>query len=174
MKTIYLQKNNYLIPTSLSLGEGLRVRYFIFSFLFIITGSISFSQTDSCAFFGNRPIFPYYHPSTQSNGKDFYTVKQGFYSHITSKTNFNGIITVNFFINYKGETNFYTTQLCDLNYKPLSITNDIELLCSQIVEAVKQTSPWKPALDEKRNPINCRKFYSFRFNNGTLIEILPK
>lgn len=79
-----------------------------------------------------------------------------------------------FFINYKGETDLYKTQLCDLNYQPLNITKETELLCSQILKAVKQTSPWRPALDEKRNPINSRKFYSFKFNNGNLIEILPK
>lgn len=136
--------------------------------------SFSFSQTDSCSFFGNRPIFPYYHPTSPCNGKDFYTVKKEFRKSITAQTSFNGIITVNFFINYKGETDFYKNQICDLEYRPLSITTDIELLCSQILQAVKQTSPWKPALDEKRNSINSRKFYSFRFNNGKLIEILPK
>lgn len=129
---------------------------------------------DSCSFFGNRPIFPYYHPTSPSNGKDFYTVKKEFLKTINAQTNFNGIIAVNFFINYKGETDFYSTQICDLNYKVLTISRDIELLCSQILHAVKQTSPWRPALDEKKNPINSRKFYSFRFNNGTLIEILPK
>lgn len=132
------------------------------------------SQTDSCEFFGDKIIFPYYHPSPPSNGKDFYTIKKEFRNAITAQTNFNGIITVNFFINYKGQTNYYKTQVCDLNYKSLNITHDIELLCSQVLQAVKQTSPWKPALDEQRSPINSRKFYSFRFNNGTLIEILPK
>lgn len=136
--------------------------------------SISFSQTDSCAFFGNKPIFPYYHPTPPNNGKDFYTVKKEFRNTIIAKTTFNGIITVNFFINYNGDTDFYTTQICDLNYKPLHITKDIEVLCAQILQAVKQTSPWKPLLDENKKPINCRKFYSFRFNKGTLIEILPK
>ncbi len=136
--------------------------------------SISFSQTDSCSFFGNKPIFPYYYPTSPSNGKDFYTVKKEFHKIITAQTLFNGIITVNFFINYKGDTDFYNTRICDLNYKPLSITKDIELLCSQILQAVKQTSPWRPQLDEQGNPINSRKFYSFRFNNGKLIEILPK
>ena len=135
---------------------------------------ISFSQTDSCSFFGGKPIFPYYHPTSPSDGKDFYTVKKEFHKIISAQTNFNGIITVNFFINYKGETDLYKTQICDLNYKPLSLTTDIELLCSQVLEAVKQTSPWKPQLDERKNPINTRKFYSFRFNNGALIEILPK
>ena len=160
MKTIYLQKNNYL---SIKLTI---ILLFVYSF--------SFSQTDSCAFFGNKPIFPYYYPTSPSNGKDFYTVKKEFYKNITAKTNFSGIVTINFFINYNGETDFYNTQLCDLNYQPLNITNDTELLCSEILKAVKQTAPWKPSLDDKQNPINSRKFYSFRFNNGTLIEILPK
>lgn len=160
MKIIYLQKNSYL-------GFKLTI-----AVLFVY--GISFSQTDSCNFFGNRPIYPYYHHTSPNNGKDFYTVKKEFQKIITAQTNFNGIITVNFFINYKGETDFYKTQICDLEYKPQSITANIELLCSQILQAVKGTSPWKPALDEKRNPINSRKFYSFRFNNGKLIEILPK
>lgn len=160
MKIICLQKNSYL-------GFKLTiVLLFVYGF--------SFSQTDSCNFFGNKPIFPYYHPSSPSNGKDFYTVKKEFQKIITAETNFNGIITVNFFINYKGETNFYKTQVCDLNYQTLSITKNIEPLCTQILQAVKQTSPWKPAIDEQRNAINSRKFYSFRFNNGKLIEILPK
>ncbi len=159
MKIIYLQKNNYL-------GFKLTV-------VLLFVYSISFSQTDSCAFFGNKPIFPYYR-FPPSNGKDFYTIKKEFNKAITATTNFNGIITVNFYINYKGETNFYNTQICDANYMSLSITKDIEELCSQILQAVKLTSPWKPAIDDKKETVNTRKFYSFRFNNGTLIEILPK
>lgn len=159
MKIIFLQKNNY---STLKLTV---ILLFVYGF--------SFSQTDSCAFFGNKPIFPYYR-YTPSNGKDFYAVKQGFINSITVKTNFSGIVTVNFFINYKGETDFYKTQICDVNYKSLNITSDVALLCSQILEAVKQTGPWKPALDDKKEIINSRKFYSFRFNNGKLIEILPK
>lgn len=160
MKIIFRKKNNHL---SLKL-----------TLLSLLVFGSAFSQTDSCAFFGSKPIFPYYHPSSPNNGKDFYTIKKEFRKIISAQTDFNGIITVNFFINYKGETNYYTTQICDLNYKPLANTNDIKLLSDQTLLAVKQTSPWKPSLDEKRNPINSRKFYSFRFNNGTLIEILPK
>lgn len=116
---------------------------------FLLAHYISFSQIDSCAFFGNRSIFPYYH-SEPKNAKDFYTLKKDFLKSITAETTFDGIITVIFFINYKGETNFYTSQICDQNYKTLPLSADIDLLCSQIVQAVKQTSPWKPALDEKR------------------------
>lgn len=160
MKIICRKKNNYLL--------------FKLTILSLFVYTISFSQTDSCAFFGNKPIFPYYHPIPPNNGKDFYTIKKEFRKTITAKTNFNGIITVNFFINYNGETDFYTFQICDLNYTPLIITTEIEPLCAQILLAVKQTSPWKPSLGEKKNSINSRKFYSFRFNNGILIEILPK
>ncbi len=160
MKIICLQKNSCLS--------------FKLTIIALFVYNISFAQTDSCSFFGNKPIFPYYHPTSPSNGKDFYTIKNEFHKSITAQTNFNGIITVIFFINYKGETDFYKTQLCDLNYQPLTISMDIELLCSQILKAVKQTSPWKPKLDDQQNPINSRKFYSFRFNNGKLIEILPK
>lgn len=160
MKIICLQKNSYL---------GYKLTIFV-SFVY----HIAFSQTDSCDFFGDKPIFPYYRFTPSSNHKDFYTLKKEFRKTISAQTNFNGIITVNFFVNYKGETDFYKTQLCDLNYKPLSISKDIELLCSQILQAVKQVSPSRAVLDEQRNPINSRKFYSFRFNNGKLIEILPK
>jgi hypothetical protein len=130
--------------------------------------------TDSCSFFNHKIIYPYYYPSSPSNGKDFYVIKQEFIKSITAKTNFNGIITVIFFINYKGETNFYKTQLCDLNYKTISITKENNVLCDQILDAVKNTGPWKPMLDESNQAVTCRKFYSFKFNNGQLIEILPK
>ena len=160
MKIICQQKNKY---------SGFKL-----TIVTLFVYAISFAQPDSCSFFGNKPIFPYYHPTQPTNGKDFYTIKKGFYQTITAKTNFSGVITISFFINYKGETDFYKTQVCDLNYQPLSISTDIEALCTQVLQAVKQTSPWKPSIDEQHNPINSRKFYSFRFNNGTLIEILPK
>jgi hypothetical protein len=139
--------------------------------LFVCT--ISFGQTDSCSFFGNRAIYPYYHPEPK-NSKDFYTLKKELQKNIIAQTNFNGIITIIFFINFQGETGFYTTQICDLNYIPVSITKENELLCSQILEAVKQTGPWKPAIDDKKVTLNTRKFYSFKFNKGNLIEIFPK
>ncbi len=133
-----------------------------------------YGQPDSCSFFGNKPIYPYYIPGGLSNGKDFYTVKKEFQKIIIAQTAFNGIITVNFFINYKGDADFYRTQVCDLNYTPYTINTELEPLCSQVLLAVKQAGPWKPAMDHQKNLINSRKFYSFRFNNGKLIEVLPK
>ena len=163
MKTILKQKNKYV-------HRGLCVSLIMICHVL----SAQSTLTDSCSFFNHKIIYPYYYPSSPSNGKDFYTIKQEFIKSITAKTNFNGIITVIFFINYKGETNFYKTQLCDLNYKTISITKDNNVLCNQILDAVKNTGPWKPMLDESNQAVNCRKFYSFKFNNGQLIEILPK
>jgi hypothetical protein len=160
LKIIYRQKNNY--------------SDFKLTIIALFVCSISLAQTDSCLFFGDKLIYPYYHPSPPSNGKDFYTIKKEFRQAIIAPTSFTGIITVNFFINYKGETNYYRTQICDLNYKPLNLTHEIEPLCSQILQAIKIMSPWQPSYDEKKNLINIRKFYSFKFNNGILLEILPK
>lgn len=163
MKLSLIKKNTYLI--------------FVLFTCAVFAKQIIHAQTkptDSCAFFNNKPIYPYYSNNGIINGKDFYTQKKEFRNSITAKTNFNGIITVYFFLNDVGETNFYTTQLCDLNYKTIVITKDIEPLCTQVLEAVKKTAPWKPMLDETKQPVNSRKFYSFKFNNGQLIEILPK
>jgi len=157
----------------------LKNKYLIFTFILyaLFAKQITIAQNlklDSCIFFNNKPIYPYYANNSISNGKDFYTQKKEFKKAINAQTNFNGIITVIFFINDKGETNFYKTQLCDLNYKTIIITKNIEQLCSQILETVRNTSPWIPMLDESNQAVNCRKFYSFKFNNGQLIEILPK
>jgi hypothetical protein len=139
----------------------------------MIAPFISFAQTDSCAFFGNRAIYPYYNPEPK-NSKNFYTIKNDFRKIITAKTNFDGIISVIFFINYKGETGYYSTKLCDLNYQELPEANDIKELCSQVLTAVEQSGPWIAPVDDKNKTLNSRKFYSFRFNKGNLIEILPK
>ncbi len=163
MKIRLIKKNTYLVFT-----------LFICA---VFTQQVTFAQTksiDTCSFFNNKPIYPYYSNNGITNGKDFYTQKKEFRNSISVKTNFNGIITVYFFINDTGETNFYKTQLCDLNYKTIVITKDIDPLCKQVLEAVKKTAPWKPMLDENKQSVNSRKFYSFKFNNGQLIEILPK
>lgn len=152
-----------------------------FKFLLTLVGCISvtstFAQTevsDTLSFFSNRPVFPYYYPNQPVNAKDFCVLKKEFAVAITAQTDFEGIITIIFIINYKGETGFYKTQLTDLNYQPLEQTSANDNLCSQLLQAVKACGPWKPARDEARQEINSRKFYSFKFVKGKLIEILPK
>jgi len=152
-------------------------------FKFLLTGvgcflvASSFAQTevvDTLAFFDNHPIFPYYHPNQPVNAKDFRILKKEFAAAITAHTDFDGIITIIFIINYKGETGFYKTQLTDLNYQPLEQNSAHQDLCGQLLKAVKVCGPWKPARDEAQHEINSRKFYSFKFVKGRLIEILPK
>jgi len=140
---------------------------------FLLVYGLSSAQSDSCAFFGNKPIFPYYYPSLAS-GKDFYTTKQEFRKIITAKTDFDGIITVIFFINYKGETGYYRVQVCDAAYVPLEIGGNNSLLCEQALQAVKQSGPWSAVSFKEGGVVNSRKFYSFRFKQGALVEILPK
>ncbi len=140
---------------------------------FLLAYGLSSAQNDSCAFFGNTPVFPYYHPSLAS-GNDFYTTKKTFRKIITAKTDFDGIITVIFFINSKGEAGYYRVQVCDAAYAPLEAGGNNSLLCEQALQAVKQSGPWKPAFYKETGIVNSRKFYSFRFKQGTLVEILPK
>ena len=141
---------------------------------FLLLHGLSSAQHDSCSFFGNKPIFPYYYPSQPSNGKDFYTTKLEFRKAITAESSFSGIITVIFFINYLGETDFYRLGLCDPAYNPLPVSGENSLLCEQVLQAVKQSGPWKPSYHKESGNLNSRKFYSFRFDQGALIEILPK
>lgn len=140
----------------------------------LLVCKLSAAQEDSCSFFGNRPIYPYYAPPLSTQGTDFHTLKNTFRKAITAKTDFDGIITVVFFINYSGETNFYRIQACDNHYQPVKLSNDHQLLGEQVLAAVKQSGPWKPAYDKRTGVINSRKFYSFRFKQGALIDILPK
>lgn len=140
---------------------------------FLLLYGLCSAQTDSCSFFGNKPIYPYYYPEVVSV-KDFYTVKNEFKKTITAKTDFDGMITIIFFINYKGEAGFYRTQVCNADYSPLEIGGNNRLLCEQALQAVKQAGPWKPAFDKERGVLNSRKFYSFRFKQGALVDILPK
>lgn len=141
---------------------------------FLLVCKLSTAQEDSCSFFGNKPIYPYYAPTLSASGNDFHTTKNAFRKAITAKTDFDGIITVVFFVNYSGEANFYRMQACDNNYQPVTISSDHDLLAEQVLAAVKQSGPWKPAYDKKTGVVNSRKFYSFRFKQGTLIDILPK
>jgi hypothetical protein len=140
---------------------------------FLLLCGLSSAQNDSCSFFGNKPIYPYYYPSL-TNGKDFYTTKKEFRKIMTAKTDFDGIITVIFFVNYKGEAGFYRVQVCNADYVPLEIGGNNSLLCEQALQAVKQSGPWTPAFYKETGIVNSRKFYSFRFKQGTLVEILPK
>ena len=119
-------------------------------------------------------MFPYYYPAQPGMAKDFYSLKKEFTKAITANTTFDGLITIVFMINYEGKTCCYKTQLTDLEYQPLQQTAAVDELRGQVLKAVQMCGPWKPAKDEQNRAINSRKFYSFKFDHGRLIEILPK
>lgn len=131
-------------------------------------------QQDSCAFFGGKPIYPYYHPTQPLPAKDFYTLKKEFTAAVGSPQSFSGIITITFYINYKGETAYYETKLIDLNYQPLSPSAESTYLSGQLKQVIQRQGLWKPGRNNYNEIVNSRKFYSFKFIKGTLVEILPK
>ncbi len=136
-------------------------------------GFAQYDTNDSCIFFGNRPVFPYYHPSQPTCSKDFYTIKKDFINAFDTISNFDGIITISFFINYKGETNYYNSTFLDLNYQTLNAPELLNLLAKKLIIVIKKLGVWKPVI-YNNTTINSRKFYSFRFTKGKISEILPK
>jgi len=137
-----------------------------------------FSQTqkeDSCRWFGGKPIYPYYHPMQPKpvSGKDFYTLKKEFASAHITKTNFTGIVTIIFYINYNGETNYYRSQAADSDYNPVD-NRDVKIIAEQFIPVIKNIGLWVPGRDAQNEIVNSRKFYAFKFDKGELVEILPK
>ena len=139
----------------------------------------SFSQSpaeDSCRWFGGKPIYPYYHPTQPkpASGKDFYTLKKEFAKAYLTKAGFSGIITIIFYINYKGETNYYRVQAADPDYKPIENSPGVKVIADQLIPVIKQIGVWIPGRDAQNEIVNSRKFYAFKFDKGELVEILPK
>ncbi len=152
--------------------------------VFLIFISLSFScslfsqspQQDSCRWFGGKPIYPYYHPTQPRpvSGKDFYTLKKEFSNAYVTKTGFSGLITIIFYINYKGETNYYRSQAADLDYKPIENNKEAKIIAEQFIPVIKNIGAWVPGRDAQNEIVNSRKFYAFKFEKGELVEILPK
>ncbi len=165
MKIICLKKNNYT-PFCL----------IFISLLFSCSLCSQTPQQDSCRWFGGKPIYPYYHPTQPKplSGKDFYTLKKEFASAHIAKTNFSGILTIIFYINDKGETNYYRSQAADSDYNPVENNHEVKIIGDQFIPVIKKIGQWIPGRDAQNEIVNSRKFYAFKFNKGELVEILPK
>lgn len=107
------------------------------------------------------------------SGKDFYTLKKEFASAHITKTNFTGIVTIIFYINYNGETNYYRSQAADSDYNPVD-NRDVKIIAEQFIPVIKNIGLWVPGRDAQNEIVNSRKFYAFKFDKGELVEILPK
>lgn len=129
---------------------------------------------DSCAFYGDRPIYPYYHPSQPACKKDFYQLKKQFQEICNQSKISDGIITISFVINYKGEVGLFKSTYLDLNYKHQEKTNEIITLSNSLIQYIKLLGLWIPSKDDNGVSVNSSKFYSFKFINNKLSEVLPK
>jgi hypothetical protein len=165
LKIICHKKNNYT-PAYLVL-----ISLFFSCSLFSQT-----PQQDSCRWFGGKPIYPYYHPTQPkpASGKDFHTLKKEFANAYVAKTSFSGIITIIFYINYNGETNYYRALAADSDYNAIENNHEVKIIANQFIPVIKKLGQWIPGRDAQNEIVNSRKFYSFKFNKGELVEILPK
>lgn len=143
--------------------------------------AISGQIKDSLNFFDNRVVSPYYFQQQPlRNEFSFYKIKQAFRQSVDTLgniDNFSGILTITFFVNYKGESNYFSVKAVDDNYQPVEINQHQKLrrLSSTLVHTSQHgLGAWIPAIDKNSEGVNSRKFYSFKFINGTLAEIFPK
>lgn len=149
----------------------------IFAISYLFCSTLLFSQEKDTLFTLCDEVrtYPYYYPDLE-NKSNFWDIKQHFKSaYPTSQfqilNNNTGIITIQFNVNCKGETGNFVLQQCDFNYQPTIINKDIE---DYFLNKTKTLSNWIPARDEEGNNVNSHKFFSFRINDGVLLEILPK
>lgn len=165
MRVICLKKNNHAAAFLIVIG-----------LLFSCRLVSQTSAADSCRWFGGKPIYPYYHPAQPkpASGKDFYTLKKEFVSAYVTKTGFSGLITIIFYINYKGETNYYRSQAADPDYNPIENNKEVNNIAEQFIPVIKKVGLWIPGRDAQNEIVNSRKFYAFKFEKGELVEILPK
>ncbi len=150
---------------------------YLFLSVFILASRFCVAQSnanDSCAFFGGKPIYPYYYYAQPSCKVDFYQLKKQFKEACKNIKAMDGIYTISFYINYKGESDFFKSTVIDLNYQKKEITQTTTQLVEALTSVIKRAGTWMPSKDEKGNAMNARKFYSFKFINNQLVEILPK
>ena len=155
-----------------------------FSLLVCLLPFFALSQIkDSAAFFSDKPIYPYYLPMRPPGPqRDFKAVKELYHAKINAQhiaSRFSGVITVLFFVNYQGEAGFFSIQAVDSNYSPVLIPQNINNPLWRLSDVILNTTQqyfesWTAGLDKEGQPVNTRKFYSFRFTNGVLSDIFPK
>lgn len=81
----------------------------------------------------------------------------------------NGLLTLRFVVNCKGETNRYRLSEMDNNYK---LTNFNKSVTDQILTIAKSLKGWQPKKLEGI-PIDYYQILSFKIENGQIIDILP-
>lgn len=121
------------------------------------------------------PVWPYYYPDLL-NKASFWDIKKHFeneypYQRFKSLEHNSGIITVQFVVNCEGQMGNFKVLTCDLNYLKKELNSEIS---TYFFQKTKQLTQWIVATDANGNKVNSHKFYSFRIQNGALLQILPK
>ena len=106
----------------------------------------------------------------------FYEIKEVLSTHFsmrnfTDAPNNNGIVTIQFVVNCIGETGRFKVVVCDFEYQNSQINPEI---VNQLLEAILKLKDWIPAKDENGLVVNSHKFFSFKIQNGKIVDIYPK
>jgi hypothetical protein len=136
----------------------------------------AFSQIDSTfQLCGTGSKKPYYFPELRHRG-GFREIKQHFYlgydkSVYEKVKNNSGIVRIQFAVNCKGESGQFKIEVCDFNYK---ISTMHATIIEQLLFLTKALNGWLPAHNDKGEAINSHKFFAFKIENGSIVDILPK
>lgn len=81
----------------------------------------------------------------------------------------NGMFTIHFVLNCKGEIDWFTFSENDLDYQPIQFSKAIR---SQLIEIQKSLNGWQPIFINGSYH-DCFMHTTYKIKNGNIIEILP-
>lgn len=84
--------------------------------------------------------------------------------------NSSGIITIQFYINCKGEMVDLSSQACDLNYQTIEFNPEI---LKEILLLTSKLKDWNPNFLKNQSIAKQYAFLSFKLKEGIIIEIMP-
>lgn len=126
------------------------------------------SEFDLC---GIGIVKPYYSTGLEYEG-GIYRIEKTISKHYKGvKENSTGIAKIRYKVNCHGEIGDLLYEEYDMNYLPTELNDSIQ---SQLMFAVSNLSEWIPGKNENGKAVNSHGFLSFRIEEGSLVEILPK
>jgi len=116
-------------------------------------------------------IYQYYNFGTSYKGEKS-ALKDTLLSMFTMNEKFkqvNGIITIRFVVNCKGQTDRFRVKQIDKDYKEAKFDKE---LVRHLLDITKRTNGWMPGISEGK-PIDSYVHINFIFENGNLKYITP-
>ena len=137
-------------------------------------GAIRFDpKTDNSNFFlcDSTKIYEYYNFELKYLGEKVALKDTLFYMFKLNGTykNVNGIITIRFVVNCKGETDRFRVKQVDTNYKEIIFS---EKLVAHLLAITKQLDKWQPGKRDGK-AIDSYVHVNYLFENGILKHITP-